>query len=87
MAQKAIRNIKLTDNLVLSEYEDGWWLFDKVVGMHLGICCDSPEAAFVEALTYYQKRLTLVEEKYSGLSSKVENFVSQFVTEDEIDID
>ena len=83
MSQKAIRSIKLTDTLTLSECKDGFWLYDKVVGMNLGMRCKSPEDAFVEALTYYQKRLTVSEERYTNLSGKVEKFISQFVTEDD----
>ena len=83
MAQKAIRTIKLTDTLALSECKNGWWLYDKVVGMNLWIRCESPEAAFVEALTYYQKRLTQVEGNLKSLSEKVEIFVSQFIPEDD----
>ena len=83
MAQRAIRTIKLTDTLALSECKDGWWLYDKVVGMNLGIRCKSPEAAFVEALTYYQERLTLAEGNLKSLSEKVEIFVDQFIPEDD----
>ena len=87
MAQKAIRSIKLTDTLTLSECKDGFWLYDKVAGMNLGMRCKSPDDAFVKALTYYQKRLTVSEERYTDLSGKVEKFISQFVTEDEFEID
>jgi len=83
MAQKAIRTIKLTETLALSECKDGFWLYDKVVGVNLGMRCDTEEQAFVEALTYYQERLTLAEEKLKSLSEKVEIFVAQFVTEDD----
>ena len=87
MAQKATRSIKLTDTLTLSECKDGFWLYDKVAGMNLGMRCKSPDDAFVKALTYYQKRLTVSEERYTNLSGKVEKFISQFVTEDEFEID
>ena len=83
MAQKVIRSIKLTDTLALSECKDGWWLYDKVIGMNLGMRCKSPDDAFVEALTYYQERLTLAEGNLRSLSEKVEIFVSQFVPEDD----
>ena len=83
MAQKAIRSIKLTDALTLSECKNGWWLYDKVVGMNLGIRCKSPEDAFVEALTYYQERLTQAEGDLKSLSEKVEIFVDQFIPEDD----
>ena len=83
MTQKAISTTKLTDTLTLSEYKDGFWLHDKVAGMNLGMRCDTEEQAFVEALTYYQKRLTVSEERYTNLSGKVEKFISQFVTEDD----
>ena len=76
MSQKAIRSIKLTDTLTLSECKNGWWLYDRVVGMNLGIRCKSPEDAFVEALTYYQERLTLAEGNLKSLSEKVELFVA-----------
>ena len=87
MTQKAIRTIKLTDTLSLSEWKDGWWLYDKVVGMNLGMRCESPEAAFVKALTYYQERLTQVKGDLKSLSEKVEIFVAQFVLEDDYDTD
>ena len=83
MAQKAIRTIKLTETLALSECKDGFWLYDKVVGINLGMRCDTEEQAFVEALTYYQERLTLAEENLKSLSEKVERFVDQFVPEDD----
>ena len=73
----------MTDNLTLSECKDGWWLYDEVVGMNLGMRCKSPDDAFVEALTYYQERLTLAEETLKSLSEKVEIFVAQFVPEDD----
>ena len=83
MSQKAIRSIKLTDTLTLSECKDGFWLYDKVAGMNLGMRCDTEEQAFVDALTYYQKRLTQVKGGLKSLSEKVELFVSQFVPEDD----
>ena len=83
MSQKAIRSIKLTETLTLSECKDGFWLYDKVVGMNLGMRCKSPDDAFVDALTYYQKRLTQVEGDLKSLSEKVEVFVSQFIPEDD----
>ena len=51
--------------------------------MNLGMRCDTEERAFVDALTYYQKRLTQVEGDLKSLSEKVEIFVSQFVPEDD----
>jgi hypothetical protein len=38
----------------------------------------SEQEAFVEALTYYQWRLTVAESELSDLTQKVNQFVSQF---------
>lgn len=43
----------------------------------------TPEAAFVEALTYYQKRLKEYETLYSSLKGRVDEFVSQFIDEED----
>lgn len=79
---KAISTVKLSPTLSLSECRDGWWLYDETRGMNLSMRAKSANDAFVEALTYYQKRLRTVEQEHAALKSKVDAFVSQF-TEDE----
>jgi hypothetical protein len=74
---------QLTPTLDLTEQRDGWWLYDTTRGMNLSMRAKTEQAAFVEALTYYQSRLTEVEKSYNSLNEKVEAFVSQFVEEDE----
>lgn len=76
---KLINSTKLTETLELSECNDGFWLYDKTRRMNLSIRAKTPQDAFVECITYYQKRLAEVESKHNDLSTKVEAFVSQFV--------
>jgi hypothetical protein len=78
---------KLTDTLSLCEYQNpkngnfGFWLYDSTRGMNLSMKATSEQEAFVEALTYYQRRLTEVESELSDLTQKVNQFVSQFTRE------
>lgn len=74
---------QLTDTLSLTKCRDGWWLYDTTRGMNLSMRAKTEQDAFVEALTYYQRRLAEVEKSYNDLNKKVEAFVSQFVEEDE----
>ena len=78
----AISSVKFSDTLTMSLCHDGYWLYDKTRGMNLSMRAKTSEDAFVEALTYYQKRLADVESNYKSLQSKVDSFVSQFVEED-----
>jgi hypothetical protein len=52
--------------------------------MNLGIREVTAEAAFVNALTYYQKRLLEVEKAHKELTKKVDAFVSQFAEPEEL---
>ena len=47
--------------------------------MNLSMRAQTPQDAFVEALCYYQRRLTRVEKKYYELEEKVNAFVEQFI--------
>lgn len=76
MATKAIRNIKLTDNLTLSECKDGYWLYDYTRGMNLSMRAKTQENAFVEAITYYQKRTKEVEYELNKLNKSVNMFIN-----------
>lgn len=80
---KFISSVKLSDTLSMGLYSDGYWLHDKTRGMNLSMRAKTQEQAFVEALTYYQRRLLEVESKYKSLSAKVDSFVSQFVEDEE----
>ena len=69
---------KLTDTLTLSKMNDGFWLYDKTMNMNLSMRAKTEQAAFINAITYYQKRLTKIEIEYKEISIKVENFIDQF---------
>ena len=80
---------KLSETLTLCEFTNpkngsfGFWLYDKTRGMNLSMRAKMEIEAFVEALTYYQKRLGEVEKAYSSLRGQVDDFVSQFVEDEE----
>lgn len=76
---KHISSTKLTETLTLSECSDGFWLYDKTRGMNLSMCAKTPQDAFVECISYYQRRLSEVENEHRKLTAKVDAFVNQFV--------
>jgi hypothetical protein len=78
---KAITTTKLSDTLTISEFRDGFWLYDATRGMNLA-WAKTKDDAFVEALTYYQKRLKEVEQDHANLASKVNAFIGQFHDEE-----
>lgn len=77
-----ISSTKLTETLTLSECTDGFWLYDETRGMNLSMRAKTPQDAFVECITYYQRRLAKVEGEHRELSAKVDAFVSQFVDDE-----
>ena len=79
---KLISNQKLSSTLDLSECTDGFWLYDKTRSMNLSMRAKTAMDALVEALEYYQERLTKVEFIHGNLQRKVDAFVEQFVDED-----
>ena len=79
---KTLTHTKLSPTLALSECTDGFWLWDQTRGMNLSMRAKSSNDAFVEALHYYQRRLSEVEQAYKELSTKVDAFVSQVRPED-----
>lgn len=85
----AIRSIKLSDTLTLSEChptascKGAWWLYDKTQGMNLAMGANTEIEALTEALDYYQGRLKGVETELRSLQSKVDGFLSQFTEDDE----
>ena len=79
----AIKTTTLTDTLILSECHDGFWLYDKTRGTNLSMRAKTPGDAFVEALTYYQRRLSDVETAHRELRGLVDAFVSNFTDDEE----
>lgn len=84
MASKAIRTIKLTDTLSISECKDGYWLYDKTRGMNLAMRVKAEQDAYVEAITYYQKRCAEIEQKKKKLYDSVNNFIDSLSDNDEV---
>lgn len=80
---KVISSVVLSSKLNLSECTDGYWLYDETRGMNLAMKAKTAQEAFVEALSYYQDRLTTVESDYKELKQKVDAFVSDFVQDDD----
>lgn len=79
---KAIRNVFKLDTLALTECNDGFYLYDNVVGMNISMRAKTEQDACIEALLYYQKRLMEVKADYKTLDNKVQSFLSQFEEED-----
>lgn len=76
-----------TETFTITHCRDGYWLYDNTRGMNLSMRAESVEAAFTEALLYFQRRLRTVEQQHRSLKVKVEEFVEQFVDESvEIDV-
>lgn len=80
---KVISYTALSKTLSISQCTDGYWLFDETRGMNLAMRAKTAEAAYLEALGYYQERLKEVEEDYKSLKAKVDHFVGQFIEEDD----
>jgi hypothetical protein len=84
MGQKAIQIIKLTETLTLCEYKNGFWLWDATQQMNLSMKAKTERDAFVEALSYYQRRCTEVSEKKKSLLNSVNNFITSLSENEEI---
>lgn len=80
---KVISYTALSKTLSISQCTDGYWLFDETRGMNLAMRAKTAEAAYLEALGYYQERLKEVENDYNNLKAKVDHFVGQFIEEDD----
>ncbi len=68
-----------TIDLTKPPSKDDFWLYDKTRGMNLAMSAKTEREAFIQALTYYQKRLTEVEKDLKDIETKVEKFVSNFI--------
>lgn len=81
--------VELSPTLGLSEYASpkngnfGFWLYDETRGMNLAMRAKTERDAFVNALHYYQERLTEVEQAHRTLTQKVDVFVAQFADADD----
>lgn len=75
---KAIRTVFKIDTLSLVECNDGYYLYDTIVGMNIAMRAKNEQDACIQALLYYQKRLIEVKADYQTLNNKVESFLSQF---------
>lgn len=80
---RVIRRVLKTDTLSVVECGDGYYLYDYTVGMNISMRAKTEQDAYVEALSYYQKRLAGLKKEHEILSDKVENFLSQFPSEDD----
>lgn len=81
--KKVLSYTQLSPTLSIREMADGWWLWDETRKVNLGMHAKTRDAAFVEALTYYQRRLQAVEANYAALDKKVQAFLDQFKEPDE----
>ena len=61
------------------EGPQGFWIYDENLGFNVAMRIPDRDCAFVEVITYYQKRLKRTENELITLQQKVDNFVSQFV--------
>jgi len=84
MKESQYINVFKNDNMTLSKHKDKeeFWLYDYTRGMNLSMKAKTEQQAFVEALTYYQKRLKEVEQELKTLNNKVDSFIGS-VSEDE----
>ena len=75
---RAIKTEDITVSISLSECDNGFWLYDSTRGMNLSMRANTRDAAFIDALEYYQHRLNMVENDYGEMKDKVDKFVSLF---------
>lgn len=89
MATKAINTVHLTETLSLSECQDGFWLYDKVVGMNLAMRAKDEREALTKALTYYQNRYTELKasdnKRREFMESIYESLLPEFGDDDSIE--
>lgn len=74
---RRISKVELSPTISLSECTDGWWLWDNTRGMNLSMKAASAQDAFLETISYYQRRLAEVEAQLKDVTTKVDAFVNQ----------
>jgi len=72
-----------TETIELCMVLEKYWLWDFTQELNLSIRAETKEAAFIEALEYYQKRLKRVESEYLELQLKVDRFVEELKLEED----
>ena len=75
---KFLKTVFENQTFSLCECTDGFWLYDQTRGMNLAMREKTEQAAFIEAIMYYQQRLLETEAKHRDLMGKVDTFLSQF---------
>ena len=72
--------VRLSETLTLcDEGHLGFRLWDKTLDVNLSIGAKSSTDALVEAIHYYQRRLTKANQEHALLKTKVDAFVAQFI--------
>ena len=74
---RAIRVVFKIDTLSLTECNDGYYLYDTVLGQNIAMRAKSEQDALIEAILFYQKNLTETRKSYKELNDKVEDFISK----------
>ena len=80
---KAIRNVFKTDTLVLTETNDGYYLWDNFAKCNIAMHAKSEQQALIEGLEYYQTYHYKLKKEYKELNDKVESFLCQFDREED----
>lgn len=80
---KQYTNIIEIDGLSLTfvEYSDGrtnggYWLYDKTQSMNLSMRAKTEQAALLECIAYYQKRLSNIESIHFAMQSRLHAFMA-----------
>jgi len=80
---KVIKQVFENKTLSLHECADGFWLYDETQGMNIAMRAKTEQAAFIEALMYYQERLKKIENEHESLQQKVDSFLALFAEEED----
>ena len=71
------------ETLSLTECLDGFWLYDYILGQNISMRAKDEQTAFVEALSFYQKRTQKREEELKELNNKVYSMLALFIEDKE----
>lgn len=78
---KFIRNVFKNEHQCMTECADGFWIYDYSWQMNIVTSEKTEQAAFIAALSFYQKAFDESKNKYKDLSGKVDSFLAQFPNE------
>lgn len=67
--------------------DNGYWLYDKTVGINLAMRAKTEQEAFTKAIEFHQNRYKKIEKEYADLKNKVENFVGLFVEDGNFEVE